>query len=48
MHYPVTRAAGWIDDQVIPGGESGYRYAAPAETYYGEALTKDGEGAGPV
>ena len=43
--YRLVRESGWIADQVIvTDGESGYRYAALAETYYGEALTKDGEG----
>ena len=43
--YRLVREAGWIADRVtITDGESGYRYAALAETYYGTALTKDGEG----
>jgi len=43
--YRLVRESGWIADQVIvTDGESGYRYAALAETYYGEALMKDGEG----
>jgi LmbE family N-acetylglucosaminyl deacetylase len=43
--YRLVREWGWIADQVIvTDGESGYRYAALAETYYGEALMKDGEG----
>jgi len=43
--YRLVRESGWIADQVIvTDGESGYRYAALAETYYGEPLMKDGEG----
>jgi LmbE family N-acetylglucosaminyl deacetylase len=43
--YRLVRESGWIADQVtITDGESGYRYAALAETYYGAALTKDGDG----
>ena len=41
--YRLVRESGWIADQVtITDSESGYRYAALAETYYGEALMKDG------
>jgi LmbE family N-acetylglucosaminyl deacetylase len=43
--YRLVRESGWIADQVtITDGESGYRYAALAETYYGAALTKTGDG----
>jgi len=43
--YRLVRESGWIADQVtITDGESGYRYAALAETYYGAALTNDGDG----
>jgi LmbE family N-acetylglucosaminyl deacetylase len=43
--YRLVRESGWIADQVtITDGESGYRYSALAEMYYGEALMKDGDG----
>jgi LmbE family N-acetylglucosaminyl deacetylase len=40
--YRLVRESGWTADQVtITDGESGYRYAALAETYYGVGLTRD-------
>jgi LmbE family N-acetylglucosaminyl deacetylase len=43
--YRLVRESGWIADQVtITDGESGYRYATLAETYYGVPLTQDGGG----
>jgi LmbE family N-acetylglucosaminyl deacetylase len=43
--YRLVRESGWIADQVtITDGESGYRYATLAETYYGVALTQGGDG----
>ena len=45
--YRLVRESGWIADQVtITDGESGYRYSALAEMYYGVALMKDGDGHG--
>jgi LmbE family N-acetylglucosaminyl deacetylase len=39
--YRLVREAGWVADQVtITDGESGYRYATLAETYYGVPLTR--------
>ena len=41
----MVRELGWTADQVIvTGGESGYRYSALAEVYYGTGLTQEGEG----
>jgi len=38
--YRLVRESGWIADQVIvTDGESGYRYAALAEAFYGVPLT---------
>ena len=43
--YRLVRELGWTADQVIvTDGESGYRYAALAERYYGVALTQGGDG----
>jgi len=43
--YRLVRELGWTADQVIvTDGESGYRYAALAERYYGVALTHGGDG----
>jgi len=40
--YRLVRELGWIADQItITDGESGNRYAALAEAYYGVTLTKD-------
>ncbi|MEI9973697.1 MAG: PIG-L family deacetylase [Ignavibacteriota bacterium] len=43
--YRLVRECGWTADQiVITNGESGYRYAALAETFYGVSLAGSGEG----
>jgi LmbE family N-acetylglucosaminyl deacetylase len=43
--YRLVREAGWIADQVvITNGESGYRYAALAETFYGVSFAPTNEG----
>lgn len=43
--YRLVRESGWVADQVtITDGESGYRYATLAETYYGVPLTRGGDG----
>lgn len=43
--YRLVRECGWTADQVvITNGESGYRYAALAETFYGVSLAATGEG----
>lgn len=43
--YRLVRESGWAADQVtITDGESGYRYASLAETYYGVDLTQSGDG----
>jgi LmbE family N-acetylglucosaminyl deacetylase len=43
--YRLVRESGWAADQVtITDGESGYRYATLAETYYGVPLTHGGDG----
>jgi LmbE family N-acetylglucosaminyl deacetylase len=43
--YRLVRELGWTADQVVvTDGESGYRYAALAEVFYGADLTSDPEG----
>jgi LmbE family N-acetylglucosaminyl deacetylase len=43
--YRLVRESGWLADQVvITNGESGYRYSALAETYYGVSLGPTPEG----
>jgi LmbE family N-acetylglucosaminyl deacetylase len=43
--YRLVRELGWTADQVtVTDGESGYRYAALAESYYGVVLTQAGDG----
>src|SRR5262249_45725582 len=43
--YRLVREAGWIADEVtITDGESGYRYATLAETFYGMDFTGGGWG----
>jgi N-acetylglucosamine malate deacetylase 2 len=43
--YRLVRELGWTADQAtITDGESGYRYSALAETYYGVGLARDGDG----
>jgi LmbE family N-acetylglucosaminyl deacetylase len=43
--YRLVRECGWTADQiVITNGESGYRYATLAETFYGVSLAGSGEG----
>ena len=43
--YRLVRELGWTADQVtVTDGESGYRYAALAEMYYGVVLTQEGDG----
>lgn len=43
--YRLVRELGWTADQVtITDGESGYRYAALAEVFYGAGLAGDSEG----
>jgi N-acetylglucosamine malate deacetylase 2 len=43
--YRLVRECGWIADQVvITNGESGYRYATLAETFYGVSLADTSEG----
>lgn len=43
--YRLVRESGWLADQVvITNGESGYRYATLAETFYGVSLAPTGEG----
>lgn len=43
--YRLVRECGWTADQVvITNGESGYRYAALAETFYGVSLAATSEG----
>lgn len=43
--YRLVRECGWIADQVVlTNGESGYRYAALAETFYGVSLAPTPEG----
>src|ERR1035438_5694921 len=43
--YRLVRECGWTADQVvITNGESGYRYAALAETFYGVSLADTSEG----
>jgi LmbE family N-acetylglucosaminyl deacetylase len=43
--YRLVRESGWTADQVvITNGESGYRYASLAETFYGVSLAATGEG----
>lgn len=43
--YRLVRELGWTADQVVvTDGESGYRYAALAEVFYGSGLTHDGDG----
>jgi N-acetylglucosamine malate deacetylase 2 len=43
--YRLVRECGWTADQlIITNGESGYRYAALAEPYYGVSLAPTAEG----
>jgi N-acetylglucosamine malate deacetylase 2 len=43
--YQLVRECGWTADQiVITNGESGYRYATLAETFYGVSLASTHEG----
>lgn len=43
--YRLVRECGWSADQiVITNGESGYRYATLAETFYGVSLAETSEG----
>jgi N-acetylglucosamine malate deacetylase 2 len=43
--YRLVREAGWVADQVVvTNGESGYRYASLAETYYGVSFAPNSEG----
>jgi N-acetylglucosamine malate deacetylase 2 len=43
--YRLVRERGWSADQVIiTDGESGYRYSALAEAFYGKALTNERDG----
>src|SRR5580658_1808875 len=43
--YRLVRECGWTADQIIiTNGESGYRYATLAETFYGVSLSGSGEG----
>jgi LmbE family N-acetylglucosaminyl deacetylase len=43
--YRLVRECGWTADQiVITNGESGYRYATLAETFYGKSLAGTSEG----
>jgi LmbE family N-acetylglucosaminyl deacetylase len=42
--YRLVRELGWIADQAtVTDGESGYRYSALAEVFYGVSLTREGE-----
>ena len=43
--YRLIRELGWTADQVlITNGESGYRYSAPAEVFYGVAISDEAGG----